>query len=507
MPGNCTSGLTNLSAGSENPDGKMCMTDQLLSILSRLSVAQFCIRFTEVGIKPLTWPGAKATSKRWPSKAGPSPHPFTSIHTFIMKKQQNRTLGAFEKTFWLLDQIDSKDFALAADLSGNQPLEKWQTALQLVQQRHPNLSVRIVMDEQSRPTLQPVYNLIIPLRVVEAPEDYRWEQEVENELSVRFNTAEGPLLRVVLIQKPQNTVLIVVANHSVADGTSLSYLVRDLLLAVSGTALERLEPQVSNDQTLGLPDDQPVQTVDQVLELKVNTNRVKPLVSSRRIPENITRNLLERARQENTTVHGALCAAVLLACRKMRAEWSETKIELVSPICTRAALQLDDNFGLNITTQSVFFEQEQNLSFWNLARLAKVGLEGTASAEYVANYLSFFRNIVFGTNDLQQMLDVLRTAFNHQIMVTNLVRVKYKTDFGVLKLNSLYGPMVRSGKGTEQTIGALTTNGSLCLTNTSDLPIPGLLGEMEKILQEACQGGVDAVSGVDGAKAQSCLLA
>ncbi|RAJ93213.1 hypothetical protein LX87_04725 [Larkinella arboricola] len=161
-------------------------------------------------------------------------------------------------------------------------------------------------------------------------------------------------------------------------------------------------------------------------------------------------------------------------------------MELVSPICTRAVLNLDDHFELNITTQSVFFEQE-NLAFWDLVRLAKAGLNGTDSVKYVTNYLSFFREIVFGHNDRQQMLDVLKTAFNHHIMVTNLVRVNYDTDFGALRLKSLYGPVVRSGKGMEQTIGALTTNGLLCLTNTSDTPIPGLLGEMEKILQEACQ--------------------
>jgi hypothetical protein len=77
-------------------------------------------------------------------------------------------------------------------------------------------------------------------------------------------------------------------------------------------------------------------------------------------------------------------------------------------------------------------------------------------------------------------------------MVTTLVRVKYKTDFGPLKLEALYSPMVRSGKGVEQTIGALTTNSSLCLTNTSDTPIPGLLLEMEQILDKACQASVVA---------------
>jgi hypothetical protein len=405
-----------------------------------------------------------------------------------MKRQQNRTLGAFEKTFWLLDQIDSKDFALAADISGTQPAERWRTAIDTVQQRHPNLSVKVVLDKLARPTLQHVENRRIPLRVVHVQQDYRWEREVEKELSVRFNTEEGPLLRIVLVQKTDSTVLILVANHTIADGTSLNFLVRDILLAVNGKELKTMAPQVSNDETLNLPEDLPAQTVGQVLELKMKTEMVKPLVSSHRFSEDITRNILERARQENTTVHGAICAAVLVTSRKMRPEWDEAKMELVSPVCTRAALNLDDHFGLNITTQSVFFEKKSYLSFWELARLAKAGLEGTNSVEYVTGYLSFFRDIVFGHNDMKQMLDALKLAFNHHIMVTNLVKVRYKTDFGSLKLEALYGPMVRSGKGMEQTIGALTSNGSLCLTNTSDTPIPGLLVEMEKILQEACQG-------------------
>ncbi|UOQ69366.1 phthiocerol/phthiodiolone dimycocerosyl transferase family protein [Hymenobacter volaticus] len=409
-----------------------------------------------------------------------------------MKRQQNRTLGAFEKTFWLLDQIDSKDFCLAADISGTQPVEKWRKAIDIVQQRHPNLSVRVALDELGRPTLQHVENLPIPLRVVHVEQNYRWEQEVEKELSVRFNTAEGPLLRVVLLQKTDSTVLILAANHTVADGTSLSYLTRDILLAVTGNELALLEPQVSNDQTLDLPEDLPAQTVEQVLELKMKTEVVQPLVSSHRFSASTTRNLLERARQENTSVHGAICAAVLLATRKMRPEWDQTRMELVSPVCTRGALHLDDNVGLNITTQSVFFEHQPYLSFWDLARLAKAGLGGTSSVEYTTGYLSFFRNLVFGHNDMQLMLDALKQAFNHHIMVTNLVRLKYKTDFGPLKLEALYGPMVRSGKGMEQTIGALTTNGSLCLTNTSDTPIPGLLLEMEQILDNACQDKVVA---------------
>jgi hypothetical protein len=403
-----------------------------------------------------------------------------------MEKTQNRTLGAFEKTFWLLDQIDSKDFALAAEIDGTAPIANWEMAIKAVQRRHPNLSVKIVMDELSRPVIEHVDNLAIPLRVVNARSGYRWEQEVERELSQRFDTAQGPLVRVVLVQKPQDTVLIVAANHTLADGTSVSYLIRDLLAAVTGAELEKFDIQLSNDQTLGLPDDMPAQTVSDMPILKVSDRIVKPLVSSLLLPVEKTARLIERAREEQTTVHGAICAAVLLGSRRLRVEWSDVKMELISPICTRGVLHLDDRFGLNITTHPVFFENEQHLSFWELARLAKHGLEATSSKEHVKNYLGFFRDLVFGHNNIQQLLDILKGAFNHQIMVTNLVKVKYKTDFGALKLKSLYGPMVRSGKGMEQTIGAVSTNGALGLTNTSDAPIDGLLEEIGIILTEAC---------------------
>ncbi|RZL20441.1 MAG: condensation protein [Pedobacter sp.] len=407
-----------------------------------------------------------------------------------MEKKQNRTLGAFEKTFWLLDQIDSKDFALAAEIEGVAPIEKWKIAIEKVQQRHPNLSVRVVMDELHRPVIEHVENLPIPFRVINAHPGYRWEQEVEHELSERFDTAKGPLVRIRLVQKPDSTVLIVAANHTLADGTSLSYLIRDLLSAVNGKELEVYHSQISNDQILGLPDDQPILTSKNSSALKENSKSFNPRISSLRISTEATNQLLKKAREEGTTVHGAICAAVLIAGRKLRSEWSDVKMELVTPICTRGALNLDDNFGLNITTHSGFFENEQKLPFWELARFVKSGLEGTNSKKHVSDYLHFFRELTFGHNDTQKMLDVLKEAFNHQIMVTNLVRVKYDTDFGDLQLKSLYGPMVRSGKGMEQTVGAVSTNGSLSLTNTSDNPIDGLLEAIEELLAEA--------SGLDG---------
>ena len=162
-----------------------------------------------------------------------------------MTKHQNRTLGAFEKTFWLLDQIDSKDFALAAEVEGRESAAAWRSAINEVQKRHPNLSARISVDEFTRPFIEHVDSLIIPLKVIEADHDFKWEQEAEKELAIRFDTEKGPLFRVVVVQKPEDTVLILVANHTLADGSSLMYLFRDLLDAVTGQTIKVLAPQKS----------------------------------------------------------------------------------------------------------------------------------------------------------------------------------------------------------------------------------------------------------------------
>ncbi len=403
-----------------------------------------------------------------------------------MKNHQNRTLGAFEKTFWLLDQIDSKDFVLAAEIQGRKPVDQWQLAIDQLQKRHPNLNVRIMMDDYSRPVLVHDDSLKIPFRVVKAPDGFSWEAEAEKELSIRFNTETGPLLRVVLIQRPEDTVIILVANHTLADGSSLNYLFKDLLRAASGQQLPLMKPQISNDETLGLPEDSAIVACNSKPYKFKQPASFFPKVESIRFSSQSTLKLIERARTEQTTVHGAICAAAVIAVRGLRQEWTDEKLELISPICTRKVLKLDDNFGLNIITHPVYFEPEKQLSFWDVARMAKEGLSGTDTLEHIRNYIGFFRGVTYNSNDIQKMIDTLKEAFNHHIMVTNLVRVNYETEFGDLKLKSVYGPMVRSGKGKEQTIGAISTNGQLCLTNTSDNPVPGILTHMQQIISEAC---------------------
>jgi len=71
-------------------------------------------------------------------------------------------------------------------------------------------------------------------------------------------------------------------------------------------------------------------------------------------------------------------------------------------------------------------------------------------------------------------------------MLSNLGRLPFDTTFGHLKLENLWAPCALRGIEGEQTLGAVSVNGSLHLTHTSPMPIPGMLAGLEEELRKAC---------------------
>jgi len=85
----------------------------------------------------------------------------------IMKNPNNRPLGTNEKVFWALDQKSSTQFAIAAELLGNAPDDAWRAAIDIVQLRHPNLSVRISGNNYHSSKFEDVIDCKIPLRIIQ----------------------------------------------------------------------------------------------------------------------------------------------------------------------------------------------------------------------------------------------------------------------------------------------------------------------------------------------------
>jgi hypothetical protein len=145
-----------------------------------------------------------------------------------------RPLGSLEEFLWLIDQNRPVHFALAAQVQGPTTVERWRDALNLVQLRHPLLSVSIETNGNCRPHFRRETAAPIPLRVVQENNlAQRWESEIEQELSTPFNARQAPLVRAVLLHEADQAVFILVAHHSIADGVSIAFVIRDVLQALS----------------------------------------------------------------------------------------------------------------------------------------------------------------------------------------------------------------------------------------------------------------------------------
>jgi hypothetical protein len=199
-----------------------------------------------------------------------------------------RPLTAHEEIYWLLNWNSPIHPVLAAHITGSTTPEGWRTALDLLQQRHPLLSVSIDAANGSRPFFNHHAQAPIPLRIVPGESVFRWEVELERELAIPFVPGESPLLRAVLIHQPNRSIIILAGCHSIADGTAIQLLFRDLLMAMAGEPLELLGFPRSKEELPGLSPLAPgLGSVDDLSNAPIN-NAGPPTVSSLQLTRSLT---------------------------------------------------------------------------------------------------------------------------------------------------------------------------------------------------------------------------
>jgi Condensation domain len=397
-----------------------------------------------------------------------------------------RPLGTMERTLWLLDHTHPTHFALAAEIEGPTRLAAWRSALDAVQLRHPFFSVCIEEDGNANWSFRRVAGTQIPLRVVNTKNaTSRWEREIETELATRFDARQAPLIRAVLLHQPDKSILIFSAHHSIGDGLSMAFAIRDVLQALSGERLDSLPPLASMEELLGMPQTQPARRVLETSSGSIEKNVVEaPRVKGLRLSPELTSKLLGRSRQEETTLHGALCAALVLAGRQLFSTWNNP-VRIHSAIDARRLLHLGDNYMQLSFGGIVAVNPDAMLGFWDIARFMKSGLAVTRSLPSMIAGLGALNDLLLQGLDPHTFSRIARESYAHEATLTNLGSLPFNTSFQSLKLTSLWGPAIDLD-GVGQTIGAATTNGSLCLLYTSSAPAPPLLEVMQQAMVAAC---------------------
>src|SRR5262249_17920748 len=145
-----------------------------------------------------------------------------------------------------------------------------------------------------------------------------------------------------------------------------------------------------------------------------------PTIEAVRLTPELTRMLVERAREEGTTLHGALCAALVLAGREASRDWDSNQVRILSPFSLRKQLGIGEDCGVFVWASGVTMPLTPVAELWQMARFAKSTLAGKQPLECVALEMRGLGQAVESGTDVAGAARLLAQGFPCELLLTNL---------------------------------------------------------------------------------------
>ena len=265
-------------------------------------------------------------------------------------------------------------------------------ALAKVRQRHPNLRVRVVDDEDGNPWLTSEGAGEIPIRTVQRESDDQWISVVQESCQNPFDFAVRPPIRFILIQSPATSDLVILCHHIICDGLSLAYLARDLMVHLGDPdrEVELLPDPVPIDRDT-LPEGVSFNPVARFFISRMNKKwqeekvvfdqedyvnlsaaywqRYQHQVLPIELSEAQTSALVERCRAEEVTVNSALTLAFVRAQLIVLGDRPfHSGILVAASLRDRLPAPAGEAMGFYATAVQPKFSYDASHGFWDNAR-------------------------------------------------------------------------------------------------------------------------------------------
>lgn len=267
-----------------------------------------------------------------------------------------RPLDRAEAFFWYLDRCSSMNFAVMAEGEGPLDPAAFAAALERARLAHPLLQVAIESPAGGPLAFVPHPEAVVPMATGAAPES--WADRVSAALAQSFALGEAPLVRALWHDDGGGRwAAALVFHHSAADGRSGLHLLREVLEEASGArrgpqAVAPRPPLTALFPSKYAGEEGALRAQAWRAQLKAAASKrpdflpgftpsgepVRPGFFTITLEEGVVRSLSARARESGASVHGALGAATLLACRERFDPAPDPRLMLTSPVDLRGHL-------------------------------------------------------------------------------------------------------------------------------------------------------------------------
>ncbi len=392
------------------------------------------------------------------------------MKTLPLEVAIERPLGPIEEVYWHLDNSSPMLVMGVSKLSGGLTEEHLRAGLDEVQRRHPMLRVKIVEESGGKGWFR---SRVPALPLTELPADLDLHAWLEEELLIKIPSETGPLVACYYQRLERNTIRIAVKmHHAISDGTSVKNFLVDWVKAATQMAQTGVTELTPLPQLPYFNERFPAfahgitgffrwlyvlfrllgSMLTNGAPRFVNVDQSVPVglrglyILEKNFPESIMTPLLQRARQEGTTVHGALYAAVMLAVAKEIDQQQRPFIASVSSVNIREKMQPAAKEDIGYLVTAVISAHKVNCAdaLWPLAREIKQRAnEGMARGmEYVLVPWTYrfhvWRARKVGHRNHAKMAEFLEKI--HQplsLVVTNMGQLNIEQHYGPYRIEDM----------------------------------------------------------------------
>ena len=355
-------------------------------------------------------------------------------------------------------------------------------ALLKIQTRHPLLSANVWEDEARIPYFvkqNPVQK--ISVRIVKRQTSKDWKKESTAECLTPFDTAGGPLFRLVWIKSDNISDLIFVAHHCICDGRSVLNLIDETLklLAEPEKELETYESfsSIQNFIPADIRDNNAnklkvrlfskvAKVVLLLVAFKKEIKRKNPFFMHWRLTEEESLLIIEKCKSNGASVHDALSVAFLRGFKDIETIKSHSR--LYCAVDMRKFLPEVKNDMLFAFPAMVGLDlpKKKTTDFWSQAKAFKNELSKKIEEMNVNTVLLYSECLLPSLPRMTQYAKADKGT--HDFTLSNMGKVSISEKYNDLEVESLQSPSTIFPFGNPTTLFTTYFKGRIDFIFTSD---------------------------------------